>query len=297
MENGPVVHQDTVLRAITDDGAFRVIAADTTATVREAILAQKPATAELARTFGDLLTGAILVRETMAPDNRLQAILQGNDPRTRMVADTMPDGSTRGLIQLPADLKEITLGDRAMLQVARTLHNGSLHQGVVSVPAAKPNRAANSVSAAVMAYMQESEQTVTVVSVGCHMANNEVVAAGGFMVQLLPEVAEGPLMVMTERLKDFEDIVPLLARGAASPEALLRETLYGMPYTKVGDRTVRFGCNCSPERLATSLASLPRADIESLMEGGKTLEIECDYCRKNYEFTQAQLKSLLEPAN
>jgi molecular chaperone Hsp33 len=294
VENGPIVHQDTVLRAITDDGAFRVIATDTTATVREALLAQKPATAELARTFGDLLTGAVLVRESMAPDNRLQAILQGDDPRTRMVADTMPDGSTRGLIQLPEGVKEMSLAERAMLQVARTLHNGALHQGVVSVPAPKNGQ---SVSGALMAYMQESEQTVTVVSVGCHMVNSEVVAAGGFMVQLLPEVEEGPLMVMTERLKDFEDIVPLLARGAGSPEELLRETLYGMPYTKVGDRTVRFGCNCSPERLASSLASLPRADIESLMEGGKTLEIECDYCRKNYEFTQAQLKSLLEPAN
>ena len=104
-------------------------------------------------------------------------------------------------------------------------------------------------------------------------------------------------MVMTERLKDFEDIVPLLARGAASPEALLSETLYGMPYTKVGDRTVHFGCRCSPERVAGSLASLPRSDIESLMEGGKTLEIQCDYCRKNYEFTMEQLRNLLQPAN
>jgi molecular chaperone Hsp33 len=294
VENGPVLHEDTVLRAITDDGAFRVIAADTTATVRDALKAQKPATAELARTFGDLLTGAILVRESMAPENRLQAILQGDDPRTRMIADTHPDGATRGLIQMPEGVKDLKLEERGMLQVARTLHNGELHQGVVSVPAAKNG---HSVSSALMAYMQESEQTVTVVAVGCHIANNEVVAAGGYMVQLLPEVAEGPLMVMTERLRDFEDIVPLLARGAASPEALLRETLYGMPYTKVGDRTVRFGCNCSPERLAVSLASLPRADIESLMEGGKTLEIECDYCRTNYEFTQAQLKSLLEPAN
>jgi molecular chaperone Hsp33 len=160
VENGPVVHEDTVLRAITDDGAFRVIAADTTATVREALKVQKPATGELARTFGDLLTGAVLVRESMAPDNRLQAILQGDDPRTRMVADTMPDGSTRGLIQHPSDLTEMTLGDRSMLQVARTLHNGALHQGVVAVPSSKSG---HTVSSALMAYMQESEQTVTVV--------------------------------------------------------------------------------------------------------------------------------------
>jgi molecular chaperone Hsp33 len=287
-----VVHEDTVLRAITDDGAFRVIAADTTATVRGAVQAQKAGGAELIRTFADLLTGAVLVRESMAPDNRLQAILQGDDPRLRMVADTHPDGATRGLIQVPASTRRMPLAERGMLQIARTLHNGSLHQGVVQVPSGTPT-----ISPAFMAYMQESEQVVTVIAVGCHLAGGEVVAAGGYMVQLLPEVAEGPLMVMTERLKNFEDIVPLLARGAAAPEALLAETLYGMPYTKVGERTVHFGCRCSPERLAGSLASLPRSDIESLMEGGKTLDIECDYCRKNYQFTIDQLRGLLEPAN
>lgn len=287
-----MVHQDTVLRAITDDGAFRVIAADTTATVRGALEAQSPAGLDLVRTFADLLTGAVLVRESMAPDNRLQAILQGDDPRARMVADTHPDGATRGLIQLPPNTKAMPLGERGVLQVARTLHNGQLHQGVIQVPQGTPT-----ISSAYMAYMQESEQVVTVMAVGCHVAGGEVVAAGGYMVQLLPEVEEGPLMVMTERLKNFEDIVPLLARGAASPEVLLSETLYGMPYTKVGDRTVHFGCRCSPERLAGSLASLPRSDIESLMEGGKTLEIQCDYCRKNYEFTMDQLRNLLEPAN
>jgi len=284
-----VVHHDNVLRAITDDGAFRVIAADTTATVRGAIGAQRPSTVDLTRTFADLLTGAVLVRETMAPDNRLQAILQGDNPRARMIADTHPDGATRGLIQLPAEVNEMPIGEQGLLQVARTLHNGALHQGVVRVPSSS-----NSVSSAFMAYMQDSEQTVTMMAVGCHVSNGEVVAAGGYMVQLLPEVEEGPLAVMTERLKDFVDIVPLLARGRASPEELLRETLYGMAYTKVGDREVSFGCRCSPERLVQSLASLPRADIESLMEGGKPLEIECDYCRTRYDFTQQQLRSLLE---
>jgi len=187
-----VVHEDKVLRAITDDGAFRVIAADTTATVRGALAVQKAATAELARTFADLLTGAVLVRESMAPDNRLQAILQGDDPRRRMVADTHPDGGTRGLIQLPEGVTDMPINNGGLLQVARTLHNGSLHQGVVAVPAN------GSVSAALMAYMQESEQTVTVTAVGSHFASGEVVAAGGYLVQLLPEVVEGPLMVMTE---------------------------------------------------------------------------------------------------
>ncbi len=283
------VHADNVLRALTDDGAFRVLACDTTATVRGAIEAQQPETPELTRIFADLLTGAILVRESMSPDHRLQVILQGDNPRARMIADTHPDGSTRGLIQMPPDVKEMPMGEKGLLQVARTLHNGSLHQGVVAVPAGS-----NSVSAALMAYMQDSEQTVTVIAVGCHLSNGEVAAAGGYMVQLLPELAEGPLMVMTERLKDFEDIVPLLAQGRATPGELLAETLFGMPYTTVSDRGVHFGCRCSSERLAQSLASLPRDDIESLMEGGKPLDIECDYCRKRYEFTLQELRSLID---
>jgi molecular chaperone Hsp33 len=287
-----LVFQDNVLRAITDDGAFRVIAADTTATVRGAIAAQKPDGPETARTFADLLTGAVLVRESMAPDNRLQAILVGDNPRMRMIADTHPDGSTRGLIQLPPNTRSMPFGERGVLQVARTLHNGKLHQGVVQVPQGTP-----SISSAFMAYMQESEQVVTVLAVGCHMAAGEVVAAGGYMVQLLPEIAEGPLMVMTERLRDFEDIVPLLARGAASPKELLAETLFGMPYTLVGEGRVQFGCWCSADRLFGSFASLPKADIQSLLDGGKTLEVECDYCRKNYEFSVEQLKTLLAPSN
>jgi len=283
-----VLHADNVIRAMTDDGAFRVIVADTTATVRAALDVQRAETNELQRTFADLLTGAILVRESMAPNYRLQAILQRENPRARMVADTHPDGSARGLIQLPANIKELSLAGHGLLQIARTLHNGSLHQGVVSVPLGS-----QAMSSAFMAYMQESEQTLTMIAIGAHFSNGQVAAAGGYMVQLLPDVAEGPLAIMTERLKDFEDIVPLLARGAGSPKELLKEMLYGMPSTKVGEREVRFACQCSAERLAASLASLPKADIESLMEGGKPLEIECDYCKKSYEFSQQQLESLL----
>jgi molecular chaperone Hsp33 len=280
---------DTVLRALTDDGGFRVIAAQTTNTVRGIIEAQGTR-GGLSHTFADVVTGAILVRESMAPDLRVQVIVQGDDGRSRLVCDSLPDGVTRGLAQMSREASRaapLPIGAGGLVQVARTLHNGALHQGVVSVP---DN---GSLSSAFMAYMQESEQTVTMISVGCHMVGDEVVAAGGYLVQLLPELSEGLLMVMTERLKDFETIEPLLAQGKASAEELLAETLYGMPHTRTADRAVRFGCTCSPARLAASLATLPRADIESMLADGKMLDIECDFCRKKYDFSPEQLRGLL----
>jgi len=118
--------------------------------------------------------------------------------------------------------------------------------------------------------------------------------AGGYIVQLLPELEEGPLMVMTERLKDFSSMSLLLEKGGAEPHALLSELLYGMPYAEVGESQLRFGCNCSEERIVSGLATLPRHDLEELLARGEVLEIACDYCRREYGIRPAKLRGLLD---
>jgi molecular chaperone Hsp33 len=292
--NSPSSKPDTALRAITDDGAFRVIAVRTTETVRGAIAAQKTE-GESARLFADLLTGTILIRETMSPDLRVQAILQGDDRHSRMIADAHPDSTTRGIVHLApglvptAPIVPSKLGQKAVLQVARTLHNGAIHQGVVSMP---DNGA---ISGALMAYMQDSEQVVSIVAVGSILGDDGLVkAAGGYILQLLPEVGEGPLMVMTERMKDFVAMQPLLERGAADPEELLTEILYGMPFSKVGESSLSFGCNCSTTRVTASLATLPRSEIQEFITDGRLLEIGCDYCGAQYQIPPEALRGLLE---
>ncbi len=275
--------EDRVYRAMTDDGAFRVVTARTTDTVRAAIEAQKAGRAGPA--FADLLTGAILMRETMSPDLRVQVIMQSTDHKCSMVADAHPDGSTRGLLRASEDGTFPTA--KALLQVARSVHNGGLLQGVVEVPSS------GDISGALMTYMQTSEQVVSMISVGAVFAKDQLVEAGGYIVQLLPEVGRGPLMVMTERLRDFERVAELLQKGEGDPVHLASEILYGMPFSPVGDSSVRFGCNCSDERILASLASLSKADIQELYSRGEVLEMMCDYCRKEYRVEPARLKGLL----
>ena len=57
------------------------------------------------------------------------------------------------------DRVAVTIGPGSLLQVLRTMPRGSIHQGVVEVP----ERAG--ISGALMAYMQESEQVASVISV------------------------------------------------------------------------------------------------------------------------------------
>jgi molecular chaperone Hsp33 len=285
MESLTNASSDSVLRAMTDDGAFRVITARTTETVRSAIAAQH-ASGATARAFGELLTGSILYRETMAPQLRVQGILKGSGKSGSLVADSHPSGRTRGLVQVKAG-NEIQLGSGAMMQMMRTLPSGRINQGIVELPNS------GGISQALMQYMQTSEQVVSMIAVSAIAERGEVVAAGGYMVQLLPEVGRGPLMLMTERLKDFENIDAHVAEANFSPEVLLEQLLYGMPFTRLEESAVGFECWCDELRVVSAIATLSRSDIEHLLSDGQMLEIECEYCKREYRIAPARLRGLL----
>ncbi|HEX6273221.1 MAG TPA: Hsp33 family molecular chaperone HslO [Polyangiaceae bacterium] len=277
---------DTVLRAMTDDGAFRVITTRTTETVRGATAAQSAA-GPTARMFGELLTGAILYRETMAPQLRVQGVLRGSKGSGSLVADSHPSGRTRGLVQVERG-REIDLGSGAIIQMMRTMPGGRINRGVVEVPSG------GGISQAIMEYMQTSEQVVSMIAVSTVMDEGGVAAAGGYMVQLLPEVGRGPLMVMTERLREFETIDERVLSPAFSPSTLLDELLYGMPFTRLEESSVGFDCWCDELRVVSALATLNRGDIQHLLADGEVLEIDCAYCKKEFRIPPARLQGLLE---
>jgi molecular chaperone Hsp33 len=277
---------DSVLRAMTDDGAFRVITARTTETVRGAIAAQG-ATGNTARTFGELLTGAILYRETMAPQLRVQGVLKGSGGTGSLVADSHPSGRTRGLVQLKQG-RELELQQGAVIQMMRTLPSGRIAQGLVELPAG------GGISQALMEYMQSSEQVVSMVAVSTLVDDGGLVAAGGYMVQLLPEVGRGPLMVMTERLREFESIDARVGEAGFSPGALLEQLLYGMPFTRLEESPVGFECWCDELRVVAAIASLSKNDLEHLLSDGEVLEIACEYCKREYRIPPARLRGLLD---
>ena len=285
--------KDKVIRAMTNDGAFRVIVALTTETVQGAITSQE-ATGIAATRFGDLVTGSILIREAMSPGLRVQAILKGGGGKGSIVADANPDGTTRGLAQFPGATGEDMIGRGALLKMMRTLPNGAIHQGIVEVSF---DAADGGISGALMAYMQNSEQIVSTIAVSTlltdGLTDGKVRAAGGFIVELLPEVERGPLMIMTQRLEDFPKLEELLEKPDLTPEILVEDLLYGMPYTHLAESSLSYGCSCNELRLLSSLATLPKADIEDLVRDNEILEIQCDYCRKQYAIPPAALRSLL----
>ena len=279
--------EDVVVRAWTNDHAFRVVAAASTGAAREVTERQR-VTGEAARALAGLATGAVLLRETMAPNLRVQGILRGAGGKGTLVGDSFPDGSVRGLAQLKGGRSTFSLGEGSLMQMMRTLVNGSVQQGIVDVGTA------GGIGEAITAYFHESEQVVSVARVGSHWDGDELLAAGGFVVQLLPEAERPAHMIMTQRLEDFPSIDEFLKKPDFSADMLIGEICQGMPFTELARSPVFFACRCDEAVVLASLSTLSRADLEEMIEDGKGLEIDCDYCGRQYLIEVERLRALLD---
>lgn len=276
---------DRAVRAMTAEDGFRAVTIRSTEMVRRALQTQK-VEGDIARAYAELLTGAVLIRETMAPKMRVQTILKRVEGGS-MVADSHPGGMTRGLVNWP-DQVDLELGPQTHLQIIRELPNGELHQGVVVTT---PE---HGLSASLTTYMIRSEQVETAIGVGCVLDGDRLEAAGGYIIQHMPGAPLERLAAITGRLETLPPVSELLAETEASPEELLARVMGDLEYDILQEDEVHFGCNCSTDRFLNSLATLGRTELEDLLAEQEPLDITCDYCAEEYRIPTTRLRHLLD---
>ncbi|MEZ4365514.1 MAG: Hsp33 family molecular chaperone HslO [Kofleriaceae bacterium] len=275
---------DHVVRAITKDGAFRVIAAVTTSTARDVAAAQG-LTGDLALRLAELLTSAILVRETTQPARRVQLIWRDARGGT-LVADALPDGSNRAIVN-PGELEAHAPGVAGdhLLQVNYTLPNGAMHQGIVGISQG------TDMATALMQYMQESESTLSIVGLAALDGPDGARTVGGYLVQLLPEATREVIGELTDRLGNLPPLANLLDGASLSGHDLVERVLDGFPYDRLADSPLTFGCTCNEGRVLQSLLTLGDDELEQMI-AGDTMDVRCDACGARYEVEPSSLRAM-----
>ncbi len=267
---------------MTQDGQFRVIAVTMGETAAVAAERQQ-ADETLVDRMAELMSAGVLLRETMQPGNRVQVMFKDSLGH-RLVTDAMPDGSNRSIVD-PGD-EAAAKTKEGIFQVAYTLRNGELHQGIVAVADDID------VSRAVMRYLQESEQITAFVQIATHANEDGSRSVGGFVVQVTPEVTHEGLEAMTKHLESFASL-PAWLGGEHHPATLIKELLVGHEYTELADSDLRFGCTCSQERMLIGLSTLPKSEIGEILAEGKGIELDCNACGQKYQVSTDELASLL----
>jgi len=272
---------DCVVRSMTVDGAFRLIAAVTTTTARQAAAAQTTGD-DLALRLAELITAAVLVRETTQPGRRVQIVWRDRRGGS-LIADALPDGLNRGLVNPGHSTPVLTEGNH-LLQVNYTLPNGALHQGVVGVADG------DAMATALMRYMKQSEQIVSMIAIAAMPGPGGVRVAGGYVVQLLPEATREVIDAMTDHLARLEPVDRLLEGRGRTAAELTAAVFAGFEHAHLATASLRFGCTCNEIRIMTGILSLPDPQVEELL-GGDPLEVKCEACGATYCITPELLRA------
>ena len=143
-------------------------------------------------------------------------------------------------------------------------------------------------------YFAVSEQVPSVVGLGVLMnRDNTVRQAGGFIVQLMPFAEEETISKLEENIKNLASVTTMLDAGK-TPEEMLGVLLEGMDLEVTDTLPVEFFCNCSKDRVRKALISIGREELQSMIDDGKEIEVNCHFCNKNYNFTVDELKEMIQ---
>lgn len=284
--------EDYVIRAISADGAVRGFAARTTNLVQE--LQQRHRTFPVvSAALGRTATMGAMMGVTLKEKNHKVLIrVEGDGPIGRIMVDADGQGHVRGCVDQP-QVEGKSKGNK--LDVASAVGKGMIHI-IKDLGLKEPYRGASPIISGELAedftyYFTASEQTPSSVGLGVLVKGDEILASGGYMIQLLPGAGEEVIQNLEQRISRLSSISDRLKNGE-TPEEMLR-FLMGDDLEILGKSPVQFQCNCSRERSKAMLRALGKEEIESIRDELGRAEVVCHFCNERYLFTDEELERII----
>ena len=297
------------LIAIDKSKSFRVYTAITTDMVQEAasIHDTMPVTSA---GLGRVLTAAGLMGIMMKnPQDKLTLNFKGDGPAQQILATAYGNGDVKGYVANP-DV-ELPLTEGGKLDVGGSLGIGELtvirdiglkepYMGTIAFVTGE-------IADDLTAYFYISEQQNTSVALGVRVEPDySIGAAGGMIIQMLPDAEEGAIDALEEMIAKMEPLTTYIHRLAEENTALSEEGLVRKLMEEVfadipaeyapevlDTRDIRWHCDCSRERIEQVLMAIGRDDLQQIIEEDGHAELQCHFCLSKYEFNKEELQEIL----
>ena len=289
---------DYLVKALACNGNIRAYAVRTTETIREAQERHqtwRTASAALGRT----LTAGVMMGAMLKGEDKLTIKINGGGPLGPIVVDSNAKGEVRGYVTNPEvdfesnehgklDVRR-AVGTDGMLAVVKDIGLRDFFSGQVPLVSGE-------LGEDFTYYFATSEQVPSSVGVGVLVnPDDTILAAGGFIFQLMPGTPESVISQVEERLNTIPPVSKLIEQGL-TPEEILAE-LFGKEQIKILEKMpVQFACNCSKDRFANAIIGLGKAEIDAMIEEDGQAEAHCHFCNEKYLFTKEELEEMKKEA-
>lgn len=289
---------DYIIRATAAEGQIRAFAATTRDLVEYARSTHNTSPVATAA-LGRLLTAGAMMGIMMKGEKDLLTLkIEGDGPIGGLTVTADSRGNVKGYafhpeVMLPPNAKgKLDVGGALGIGVLSVIKDIGLKDPYVGQTILVTSEIAEDLTY----YFATSEQTPSSVALGVLMErDNTVKQAGGFILQMMPGASEEVISALEKRLGEITSITALLDAGN-TPEMILEHILGDFGLEILDKLPTAFSCNCSEERIEKALISVGKQELQSMIEDGKTIEVNCHFCNKHYPVTVERLKELLEMA-
>lgn len=252
-----------------------------------------------AAALGRALTAAALVAPVVAKRGQLSMKFQGNGPLGKVVVDARANGKVRGYVENPQ--VELPLNSLGNFDVGTAVGTtGYLHvsvdNGFGQLETSTVELVSGEIGEDVNRYLVNCHDAGSVLIVGVHLSRNGVEAAGGMLVQLLPDHTEETICKLENNLASFGTFTFLMRRGMELDE-IMRRGLQGFELEELNQRqNLTFDCGCSRERFIQALKVLDKEELVQMANTGEEAEGRCQFCNAVYHIPNDGLLAIVQQA-
>lgn len=143
-------------------------------------------------------------------------------------------------------------------------------------------------------YYAHSEQQPSVISLGVHVdPDGKPTAAGGLMIQPLPNCSEASIAQLEDLLPDFRPMSEMIGSGEGL-EAIMRIFFKDMPYQIMLDGHFEYSCDCNWEKTEGALITLGIQELEKILKEDGHIELGCHFCSKKYDYGAKEMQRIIK---
>lgn len=272
--------------------AFAIKSTELTAEAREIHHTFPVVTAALGRL---LSAGAMMGSMMKGEDDKLTLQMKGDGPIAQMTVTADSHGNVKGFPANPS--VDIPLKRAGKLDVGGAVGKG-IFTVIMDLGLKEPYNGQVEIQTGEIGddlayYFTVSEQTPSAVGLGVMVdTDSSVKHAGGFIIQMMPDVQEETIEALEAKLNGADPVTTMMDKGM-SPEDILEYYLgdLGLKFTET--LPVRYHCGCSKDKVAGALATISTEDLKELINDGEEIEVKCYFCNSAYKFSTAELEELM----
>lgn len=287
---------DLRIRAIAADSEIQITAVTSTETVERARQIHRTmptATAALGRA---LTICSIMGSQLKVDDGSVTVQFKGNGPLGSVVCVSDSDGNVRGYLQNPAC--DLPLRSDGKLDVGAGIGRGYLMVikdiGLKDPVSGTTVLVNGEIAEDITRYFAESEQIPSACALGVLVDTDQSVKqAGGYLVQLMPGCPDADIDRLEQNIQKAGSMTAMLDAGMTLQD-IIYAILDGFKVEFLQESTFKYQCNCSRDKVTRALISMGKEELGKLAAEEEKLEITCQFCDRIYEFTNAEIKNILE---